>query len=95
VLRQDMSEQFRLMVERTARHRAMDAIEIGRKFQMVQNASREDLPLRRCQVDSQSGLLHLSQRIANARIRLAPEKTAFTVVLTIGGHGITDPVVAV
>src|SRR6266545_4379836 len=73
----------------------MDAIEICCKLQMVQNAARESLPLRRCQVDSQSGLLHLSKRIANSRIRLAPEKAAFTVVLTIGGHCFTDSVVPV
>src|SRR6266704_7089616 len=62
---------------------------------MVQNAARGSLPLRGCQVDSQSSLLHLSKRTANSRIRLAPEKAAFTVVLAIGRHCFAYSVVPV
>src|SRR5215471_3378174 len=62
---------------------------------MVQNAACENLPLRRCQVESQSGLLHLFKSAADSRIGLASEKTNFAVVLTIGRYGFADSVVPI
>jgi hypothetical protein len=37
MFRQYMGEQFRLVIQLAARHRAMDAIEVCGKLQMVQN----------------------------------------------------------
>jgi hypothetical protein len=41
MFRQNMGEQFRLVIELAARHRAIDAIEVSGKLQMVQNAACE------------------------------------------------------
>jgi hypothetical protein len=39
-----MGEQFRLVIQLAARHRAMDAVEVPGKLQMVENAACENRP---------------------------------------------------
>ena len=77
-----------------ARYRAVNAIKIYRKPEMVQNAARKSFPLRRRQIDPQSGLPHLFEGRVNPGIRLASEKAAFAVVLTIRRRCFADPVVS-
>src|SRR4249919_1217391 len=62
---------------------------------MLQNAARESRPLRRRQIDSQSGPLHLFKGPANSRIRLASEESTFTIVLTIGRYCLANSAVAI
>ena len=90
-----MRQQFRLVIQLATRHRAVDAIEIACKLQMLQDAAREHRPLRRCQIDPRSGLLHRFKRIANSRIELASEQAYFAVMLTIGQYRLADPVVSI
>src|SRR5215471_1895903 len=89
-----MGEQLRLMVQLAAWHRAVDAIEVCYQFQVLENAPGKDLTLRRGQVDSQSGLAHVLERVADSGVKLATEQAAFAVMLTIGCHSFTDPVVS-
>src|SRR4029077_3414531 len=44
MFRQNMGEQFRLVIQLAARHRAMDAVEVPGKLQMVENAACENRP---------------------------------------------------
>ena len=90
-----MREQFGLVIQLAARHRAVDAIEVCGKLQMLQNAARENRPLRGREIDPQSACASSRRGLANSRIRHAAEKPAFAVVLTIGRDGFTDPVVAI
>src|SRR5579871_5451916 len=95
MLGQNMGEQFGLVIERAARHCAVNAIEIRGKLQMVEDAPCKDLPLRCREINSQPGLLHRLEGLANSRIGQTSEIAGLAVMLTIGGDCLTHSVVAV
>lgn len=95
VLRQDLGEQFGLVIQPAAGRRTMNAVEEVRKSQMMQNAARESFPLRRGEVDSQPGPPHLIQCATDSRIGLAPQKATLAIVPAIDRHGLIDSVVAI
>ena len=95
LLREDMGKQFGLVIQRAARHRAIDAIEVCRKLQVIQNAACKVRAFRCREINSQPVALDLFDGFADPRIWHASEIPAFAVMPPIGSHGVIDSVVCV
>src|SRR5262245_20975320 len=95
VHRQNMGNEFRLVIESAARLGAMDAGKAVGQIKMFENAPRERGSLRCRQIELHSGLANLPEGIADAGIRLTSEKSVRTVVRTICRYRLVQAVVAI